>query len=270
MTGIPAVLTLLLTTALVTATLPAQAQERQQKIIIGGAQSVVPLAEQFSAQFRKQHPGVEIEIVGGGTNYAVSAIQRGDIDIGLVSRSLTVAERVAVHTAPFGHDAILILTYPGNQVANLTLEQIRRIYLGELTNWRDVGGEEQGIIPLTREKSAGIHAIFIQNLFGNGFNGQEKAFILRASKEKVLKTIKRIEGVVGYGILRLEQAQTEGVKTLAVEGKLPTEKNIREGLYPLVRPQLLISRGRPEGLRREWMDGFVTFAAKANAPKERP
>lgn len=266
MTGTPAVLTLLLA-ALLPLALPAQAQERQKKIIIGGAQSVVPLAEHFSAQFRKQHPGVEIEIVGGGSNYAVNATQRGDIDIGLVNRSLTVAERATVHTAPFGHDAILILTYPGNQVANLTLEQIRRIYLGEFTNWRDVGGEDQGIIPLTREKSSAIHSIFIQNLFGSGFNGQEKAFILRASKEKVLKTIKRIQGVVGYGILRLEQAQSQGVKIVAVEGNIPNEKNIREGLYPLVRPQLVISRARPEGFSREWMEGFVKFAARV-APLE--
>src|SRR5688572_14282068 len=168
MTGMPVALALFITCLLAFAP-TAQAQLQQQKIIIGGAQSIVPLAEQFSAQFRKQHPSVEIEIVGGGSNYAVAATQRGEIDIGLISRSLSADEKAIIHSAPFGHDAILILTYPGNRVGNLSIEQIRRIYLGELSNWRDVGGDDQGIIPLTREKSAGIHTIFIQNLFGNGF-----------------------------------------------------------------------------------------------------
>ncbi|MGH7830262.1 MAG: hypothetical protein ACREP8_08790, partial [Candidatus Binatia bacterium] len=103
-----------------------------------------------------------------------------------------------------------------------------------------------------------------------GFKGHEKAFILRAGKEKVLKTIKRIEGVVGYGILRPDQAQTQGVKILAVEGNFPNEKNIRDGLYPLVRPHLVISHGRPAGLRREWIEGFVKFAAGAAPPENRP
>lgn len=270
MTVLPAAVTLFVTAALLNLSLPVQAQEPQQKIVIGGAQSVVPLAEQFSTRFRKEHPGTEIEIVGGGSNYAVHATQRGEIDIGLISRSLNAPEKNSLHVAPFGHDAILILTHPGNRVGNLTLEQIRRIYLGEITNWRQVGGEDQGIIPLTREKSSGIHAIFTQNLFGAGYNVQEKAFILRASKEKVLKTIKRIEGVVGYGILRLDQAESQGVKVLAIQGNFPNEKNIREGLYPLVRPQLVISQGKPTGLRRQWMEGFVKFAAGAAPPEDRP
>jgi len=269
MTGIPAILTLLLA-ALLPLALPAQAQERQKKIIIGGAQSIVPLAEQFSAQFLKEHPGTEIEIVGGGSNYAVNATQRGEIDIGLVTRSLSAEEKTAIYAEPFGQDAILILTHPGNVVPNLALEEIRRIYLGQITNWREVGGEELGIIPLTREKSAAIHTIFTDRLFGKGLADQEKAFILRASKEKVLKTIKRVEGVIGYGILRLDQAQTQGIKVLAVEARLPTDENIRAGLYPLVRPQLLISRGKPQGLAREWMLGFVKFGQRSVKTEQSP
>ena len=260
--GAPA-LTFLFIFLLLTTSIPLESQELPQKIIIAGAQSLTSQAEQFSAQFRKEHPGVAVEILGGGTAYAINAIQRSEIDIGLITRSLSAAEKTVIHAEPFGQDAIILLTHPGNKVSSLTLEQIRRIYLAQITNWREAGGEHQGIIPLTREKSSGIHTIFIQQLFGNGFNGQEKAFTLRASKEKVLKTIKRIQGSIGYGILRLDQAEAQGIKVLAVEAKLPTEGNLCEGLYPLTRPQLLISRGRPSGLVREWMLGFVKFAHRS-------
>jgi len=239
---------------------PAQSQERPQRIIIAGAQSIVPLARQFSTQFRKDRPGIEIEIRGGSSNYAVDAARRGEIDIGLIARSLSAAEKAELHVESLGRDAIILLTYPRNTAGSLTLEQLRKIYLGKLVNWRDVGGEEKGIVPLTREKSSALHRTFVDRLFGKGFDGREKAFILRANKDKILGTIKRIRGSLGYGIVRIEEAQAQGVKVLAIDGKLPTATNIREELYPFTRPQLLISRSSPNGLVQEWMAGLVKFA----------
>jgi phosphate transport system substrate-binding protein len=171
---------------------------------------------------------------------------------------------------PFGHDAIIVLTYPGNPVSNLTLDQLRRIYLGPIVNWQQLGGENRGIVPLTRERSSGIHAMFVNHLFGTSFNGNEKAFTIRASKEKILKTIKRIEGSVGYGILRLEQAQTEGVKVLRIDGQLPSDTNIQGGSYPLTRPQLLISQKQPDKIIEAWIRGFSQFAVRGTALDRRP
>ena len=270
MVGTLSALNLLLMLFFLTIPLPLQAQEQPKKIIIAGAQSIVPLAEQFSAQFRNGHPGIEIVLRGGGSNYAVNAVRHREIDIGLITRNLNAIEKKEFHVEAFGQDAIVLLTYPGNSVTSLTLEQIRRIYLGKSANWREVGGEEKGIIPLARERGSAIHTTFIDHLFGKGFKGQEKAFTIRAGKEKILKTIKRIEGCIGYGIVRLEEAEAQGVKVLGVEGKFPTAGNIREGLYPFIRPQLVISHGAPNGAVREWMTGFAKFANR-NAPlEERP
>jgi len=269
MTGVLEAYFFLILSLLITA-VPVQAQEQPKKIVIAGAQSIVPLAEEFSTQFRKQRPGIEIEIRGGGSNYAVNAARRGEIHIGLLARSLSNAERAGLYVEPFGRDAIILLTYPANPVRNLTLEQIREIYLGKIIDWSELGGEKKGVVPLTREKGSAIHGIFIEQLFGKGFNGQQKAFILRASKEKILRTIKRIEGSVGYGIVRLEEANSQGVKVLGVGGRLPTSENIRNGLYPFVRPQLLISRENPSGAVGEWMHGFARFADRSGRTGERP
>ena len=235
------------------------AQTQQRRIVIGGAQSLAPTAEKFSARFRKDHPGVEIEIRRANSNYGVSAAQSGEIQVGLVSRNLTSAEKAALRVQPVGHDAIIFLSYPWNQVTDLTLEQLRQIYLGKIANWREVGGEEKGIVPLTREASSALHAMFIENLFGKGFNGQEKAFVLRASKDKILRTIKRVRGSLGYGIVGLEEAQAEGVKVLAINGKSPTGDNIDRGVYPFTRPLLLVSKNGVHTLAQEWIRGFVNF-----------
>jgi phosphate transport system substrate-binding protein len=232
------------------------------KITVGGAQSLAPMAEKFSSQFNKSHPDIAVEIKRVNSSYAISAVRSGEIQIGLVARSLSPAERSEFNVESLGHDALIILSYPWNTVGDVKLDQLRKIYLGQITNWREVGGDDQGIVPLTREPASGLHAVFIERLFGKEFHGQEKAFILRANKDKVLRTIKRIRGSVGYGIVRIEEAQSEGIKVLAVEGKLPTTENIRQESYPLVRPQLLISRSNPGGVVREWMLGFATFARK--------
>jgi phosphate transport system substrate-binding protein len=248
--------------------LPAQGQQQPQKIIIAGAQSLIPLAEKFSAQFHKQHPEVAIEIRRGNSNYAVNTVRKSETDIGLVARELKPAERAELHVEPLGHDAIILLSYPSNPVGELALEQLRKIYLGKITNWREVGGEDKGIVPLTREQSSALHGTFIDSLFGKGFEGQEKAFVLRANKDKVLRTIKRIRGSLGYGIVRVEEAEAEGVKVLGIDGKLPTAINIREELYPFTRPQLLISKGRPGGIIQDWMSGFAQFADRGTGSEE--
>ena len=268
MTRVLSALNFLLTFSLLGFPLPAQAQQQPQKIIIAGAQSLTPLAEKFSAQFHKEHPGTEIEIRRGNSNYAVNAAQNGEIDIGLVTRKLSPAETAELHAEPLGHDAIIFLSYPWNTVAELTLEQLRRIYLGKITNWREVGGEDKGVVPLTRERSSALHGTFIDTLFGKDFHGQESAFVLRANKDKVLRTIKRIRGSLGYGIVRVEEAQAEGVKVLGIDSKLPTAMNIRAELYPFTRPQLLISKGRAATVIQEWISGFAKFANQETESEE--
>lgn len=267
MAGTLSVLNLLLILFFLIPPPPLQGQEPPRKIVIGGAQSITPLAEQFSAQFRNRHPGVEVEIRRANSNYAVEAVRSGQIEIGLVTRSLSGAEKADLRVESMGHDAMILLSYPRNSVAGLTLEQLRNVYLGKTINWREVSGEDKGIVPLTREKSSALHSIFIDRLYGKGFNGREKAFILRANKDKILRTIKRVRGSLGYGIVGMEEAQAQGVKVLAVDGKLPTAANLKEGLYPFTRPQLLISKAGTNGAVRDWIADFVKFANQRVAPE---
>lgn len=251
---------LLATLVVVLAIVPAKSRAADQRIIIGGAQSLIPLAEKFSDRFRKNHPGIEIGINAGGSNYAIGAVRKGEIDVGLVARDLDASEKTGFHVQQLGHDAIMLLSYPGNPLDSLTLSEIQRIYLGKINDWNEIGGEAKRIIPLTREKSAALHAAFIQGLFGKKFDGQEKAFTIRASKEKILRTIKRITGAIGYGIVRLEEARNQEVKVLAIDGKLPTQENILQGLYPFARPQYVIISPNSPGIVREWVIGFARLA----------
>jgi phosphate transport system substrate-binding protein len=230
-----------------------------QRLTIGGAQSLAPLAEKFSAAYKQKHPDTTIEIRRGNSNLAIAAAERGEIQIGLITRNLTPAESAGLRVQTLRRDAIILLSYSWNKVVNLTLEQLRGIYSGKIKNWREVGGEEKGVVALTREAGSGIHAMFVETLFGKS-GAQEKAFVLRASKDKILRTIKRIRGSIGYGIVSVEEATAEDVKVLDVEGKGPTEANIQHGVYPFTRPRLLISKS-PDAAAAEWMRGFAEYIA---------
>jgi phosphate transport system substrate-binding protein len=240
--------------------------ETAQRLIIGGAQSLAPLAEKFSAAYLQKHPDTTIEIKRGNSNHAIAAAERGEIQVGLVTRNLTAAESAGVRVQSLRRDAIILLSYSWNQVVNLTLEQLRGIYTGKITNWSEVGGEDKGVVPLTREAGSGIHGMFVETLFGKSGGAREKAFILRASKEKILRTIKRVRGSIGYGIVSVEEATAEDVKVFTVDGKGPTEANIQQGVYPFTRPRLLISKA-PGPAAEEWMRGFTEYVARGDGAR---
>jgi phosphate transport system substrate-binding protein len=242
------------------------AAQTPQRLTIGGAQSLAPLAERFSAAYKQTHPGTTIEVKRGNSNHAIAAAERGEIQIGLITRNLTAAESAGLRVQALRRDAIILLSYSWNKVANLTLEQLRGIYTGKITNWREVGGEDKGVVPLTREADSGIHAMFVETLFGKSGGGQEKAFVLRASKDKILRTIKRVRGSIGYGIVAVEEATAEGIKVLDVDGKGPTEANIQQGIYPFTRPRLLISKS-PDAAAEEWMRGFADYLARGEGAR---
>lgn len=239
--------------------LSSTGRAQTQKLIVGGALSLAPLAEKFSVEFRKNHPGTEVEIRRGNSNFAVGATHRGDIEVGLVARNLNADETAEFRVESLGRDAIIMLSYTWNPASNLALDQLKKIYLGKIVNWREVGGEDKGIVPLTREASSALHGLFVDKLFGKGFDGREKAFVLRASKDKILRTIKRVRGSLGYGIVRLEEAEAEGVKVLSIDGKTPTAENIRRGIYPFTRPLLMITKKNPDPLAEAWMREFGKF-----------
>jgi phosphate transport system substrate-binding protein len=253
------------TFCLILLALPVALCVAEQKIVVTGAQSLTPVAQKYSPEFLKIHPAVKIEIRRANSNYAIDAVRSGQADIGLVTRNLSARERAEFGSRFLGHDAIILLSYPWNPVANLTLEQLRQIYLGKITNWKDVGGGDQGIVPLTRETGSSLHRMFVDSLFGKNGGNREKAFVLRASKDKVLRTIKRVRGSLGYGIVSLEEAQAEGVTVIAIAGKSPTDLNIRREVYPLIRPQLVIAKARAAGVIEEWMAGFERFMERNSA-----
>jgi len=239
---------------------------RAESLTVGGAGSMIRAAKSFSELFEKTHPGLNIHVKPGSSRSAVVGVRTGTLDIGLVGHAISPTDGKGLYLATIKKEAILLVTYPANPVESLRLEQIRRIYLGEISNWSDLGGEDQVIVPFTRWKNSMIRRIFLKITFGNDVAVQEKAF--RIAKDKVLRTIRKIQGSLGYSPTPLEVAEESGVKILGVSGHRPTRQNVERGAYPFSRTLLVVSAHSPVELVRQWIKGFVEFVQREDKTRQ--
>lgn len=237
-----------------------------ERLAIGGSGSMIGAARSFSELFEKSRPGLRIDLEPGSSASAITGVRAGRLDVGLVGHAISLTDRTGFHVVPVKKEAILLMTYPTNPVTGLSLAQICGIYLGQISNWAQVGGEDQAIVPFTRRKNSMIRRIFLGTAFGNDDAVEEKAF--RIAKDKVLRTLRKIKGSLGFAPTSVEIAEASGVKILAVDGNEPTRQNVRQGAYPFSRTLLVISADPPSGIVLEWINGFVRFVQKDSGTRQ--
>ena len=226
------------------------------EITEAGSTTVQPLAEKLAEAFSAQYPEVEITVQGGGSSVGVKSAGEGTVDVGAASREVKDSEKeefpdLVVHT--IARDGIAIVAHPDVPVDNLTKEQVRDIFAGEITNWSEVGGPDKPIVVVSREEGSGTRAAFEEMVMGKEGPPIVDTAILQPSNGAVRTTVSTTPDSIGYlsfGYL------DESVKTLAVDGVEPTEANAASGDYPIVRPLNLLTKGEPTGVVEAWL-GFI-------------
>ncbi len=233
--------------------MPAEA-EFSGKIIEAGSTTVQPLAEKLAEAFMARHPKVEIIVQGGGSSVGVKSAGEGTVDVGAASREVKDSEKekypdLVVHT--IAYDGIAIVVHPEVPIDGLTMEQVRDIFAGKIANWKEVGGPDKPIVVVSREEGSGTRACFEELVMGkDGPLITEKA-ILQPSNGAVRTTVATTPYSIGYlsfGFL------DPSIKGLALDGVKPTVENVVAGKYPVVRPLNLLTKGKPTGVVKAWLD----------------
>lgn len=181
--------------------------------------------------------GIPVTFNATGSGAGIQAVREGRCDIGLSSRALKEEEKQSgLESTVLAYDGIAIIVNPGNPVADLDVETIAEIYTGEITNWKEVGGDDMEIVLIGREAGSGTR------------DGFETAADIKdqcryrqelTSSGDVITTVAGNPGAVGYTSLA---AVKDTVKILTVDGVAPTEETIRSGGYAVQRPFLLVTR----------------------------
>jgi len=231
-------------------------------ISVAGSTTVQPLAELFAEAFMAQHPEVDITVQGGGSGVGVKSIGEGTVDIGMASREIKQEELdtyTDMKVFVIARDGIAAVVHPEVAVDDLTVEQIRGIFAGEIANWSELGGPDKAILVVSREEGSGTRAAFEEMVMGEEAKIVGTA-ILQPSNGAVRTTVATTPDSIGFlsfGYL------DESVKALKVNGVEPNEANAANGSYPVVRPLNMMTKGEPTGAVKAWLDYILSEEGQA-------
>ncbi len=251
-------LTLMLTAALALSLLGGCSETKGGTVATDGSTSMEEVIGVLGEAFMAQNDGVTFTYNPTGSGSGITAVQEGRCDIGLSSRSLKDEEKAAgLSETVLAYDGIAIIVNPANPVADLTLDQIAAIFTGEITNWREVGGDDAAIVLIGREAGSGTRDGF------ESITGTKDACAYRqelTSTGDVITTVSSNADAIGYASLA---AVKDSVKALAVGGVTPDEASVKDGSYVVQRPFVLVTKS--DTALSETAQQFYDFATSADA-----
>jgi phosphate transport system substrate-binding protein len=231
------------------------------EVVVSGSTTVQPLAEVLAEGYESLHSGVMIIVQGGGSSVGVKSIANGTADIGMASREIKQSEidenpQMVIHT--IARDGIAIVVNPVSTTDELTMEQVRDIFAGTITNWRQVGGPDYSITVVAREEGSGTRAAFEEMVMGDEFIALSA--ILQPSNGAVRTAVAGSPGAIAFLSFGYLDDSTVPVR---VNGAAPSAANAANGSYPVVRPLNMVTQGQPSGDIAGWLSYIMSEAGQA-------
>src|SRR6266851_8380124 len=211
-----------------------------------GGGGALPAVQALTARFKELHPGIDWIVSESGSNSAIKLVLSNTIDVGFVSRALTDAEKQQVTGIPIGFSGTAVIVNSANPVTNLSREQLRQIYAGEVTSWLDLGGTEPNLRAYIREPSAATRQTFEAFVFGGAVATYGKNVIQQTEVEAMLTAVSSFHGAIGIASAGSRTADDKRVKMLSIDGIAATQETIASGNYKIVRPLAVIYSNRAE------------------------
>jgi phosphate transport system substrate-binding protein len=215
-------------------------------VTLAGSTSIQPFAERWAEEY---HAG-RVIVQSGGSTAGIKAAHDGTANIGMSSRSLVPAETSGLVQTIVARDGIAVIVHAANPVSGVSLAQLRAIYAGQITNWRDVGGPDLRVTVITREDGSGTRDAFEQFIMDEAHTITTSALVT-AYSGGLRKMVSQDPGAIGY--VTFSQLNPQ-VRPLAIDGVQPTEPSIADGRYRLQRPFVFLTRGEPTGAARAFID----------------
>ncbi len=201
-----------------------------------GSTSMEKVIGALSESYMAANKDVTVNYNPTGSGAGITAVQEDTCDIGLSSRALKDEEKAAgLQETVLAYDGIAIIVHPDNPVSDLTLEQIAQLYTGEITNWKDVGGNDAQVVLIGREAASGTRDGF-ESITGTKDKCQYRQEL--TSTGDVITTVSQNPDAIGYASLA---SIKDSVKALNVDGVTPSEASVKDGSYKVQRPFVLVT-----------------------------
>lgn len=225
-------------------------------VVIKGSTTLLPITQRVAEAYRKEHPDARISISGGGSGNGIKALIDGMTDIAnssrfIENREVSLALEKGAYPVPFvvAYDCILPIVHPDNPVENITLDQLKAVYRGQILNWLALGGEDRKIVAISRDTSSGTYEIWEEVVMK-----KERVFpgaLLQASNGAVVQAVSKNRNALGYISLGYLD---EGAKALTVNGIPGNVDTAASGTFPITRPLYMFTCGWPHKAALDFID----------------
>jgi phosphate transport system substrate-binding protein len=216
---------------------------------VNGSTTLQPIAQTAADILMERYSDLSITVAGGGSGTGVNDAAAGTVNVGMSSRELTEDELKTLVAYPVANDGIAIIVHPSNPVENLTAEQAAKIFLGEIKNWADVGGENAPIIVMTRETGSGTRASMEEILM------EKQSVISTAtpftSSQLIKQAVAKDVNSIGFDSIGFVD---ETVKALSLDGVEATRETVIAVEYGMGRQLFCLTNGTASGLSAMFID----------------
>ncbi len=221
-------------------------------LTISGSSAMQPLVAAAAEEFMAENPEVDIQVNAGGSGTGLSQVSEGSVDIGNSDVFAEEKEGIPADELVDHKVAVVGMTAavnPSAGVTDISKEDLIKVFTGEITNWKDLGGADQKITLVNRPDSSGTRATFNKYALDGATPAEG---VTEDSSNTVKKIISETEGAVGY--LALSYFTDETVTPLAIDGVEATDENVKSGKFPVWAYQHAYTKGEPTGLAKAFLD----------------
>ena len=220
---------------------------------------MLPLVRFWAEVYMIENAGISVYVEGGGTATGMAALANGTVDICMASRTIFPEEAqrlvekygtIGVST-PVAKDALSIYVNPENPVKNLSIEQIKKIYTGDIKNWQQVGGDDELIHLLNRMPTSGTFAYFQEHVLEDAPYSPSATAL--PTTRAIIETVAKDQNAIGFGGIAYEK----NIYHCAINAVEPTEENVRNDTYPLTRYLYSYTIDNPQGAAKDFINWAI-------------
>ena len=236
------------------AQLPPTAGAPSATLVVTGSTTLLPLVSEIARRFERLHPGVKVDVQGGGSGKGIADLRKPGTDLAMVSRPLLDAER-DLYAFPIVRDGVAVIVHPSNPVKSISSQQLKDVISGRMTSWKALGARDAPVALGWRGKGQGSTETVLDHLHLAAepiaphtlliTNEEALRFAAENPNALTLASVGEAERRVNAGL---------GVKLLAYNGVAASSATVRRGSYQLSRPLARVARRIPDGLQKSFID----------------
>ena len=239
---------------------------KESKVIQAkGSDTILNVTQGIAEEFMQKNPKAKVAVTGGGSGVGISALLNKTTDIAMASRAMKQSEidkakelGIGVEEVVLGFDGITLIVNQNNQVKGLDSVTLGKIFRGEITNWKEIGGDDAKIVALSRDSSSGTHEFFKEHVIRGGEKnnleyGPETLYM--PSNEAIKQEVKSNKYAIGYiGMGYMD----DSVHSLAIDGITPSKENVSNKTYPIAREVYWYVPSERTGTMKELVDFAIS------------